>query len=92
MGLLTLLTYLKVSEMNDNIEKLTNKLCPSETSETRDEIEEWLDSYEEVNTTPELEASEIKDSVKMLANKPSPSETPETKDEIDAWLEGCDEE
>lgn len=92
MGLLTLLTYLKVSEMNDNIEKLTNKLCPSETPETRDEIEEWLDSYEEVNTTPELEASEIKDSVKMLANKPSPSETPETKDEIDAWLEGCDEE
>ena len=92
MGLLTLLTYLKVSEMNDNIENLTNKLCPSETPETRDEIEEWLECCEEVNTTPELEASDMKDSIKMLANKPSPSETPETRDEIEEWLDSSDEE
>lgn len=92
MGLFTLLTYLKVSEMNDNIEKLTNKLCPSETPETRDEIEEWLDCCEEVNTTSQLKASEVTDSIKMLAHNPYPSETPETRDEIEEWLDSCDEE
>lgn len=92
MGLLTLLTYLKVSEMNDNIEKLTNKLYPSETPETRDEIEEWLDDCEEVNTTSKLGVSEVTDSIKMLAHNPYPSETPETRDEIEEWLDSCDEE
>ena len=42
MGLLDLIMLYKISEMEDKIDQLQNQLHPSETPETKEDIEEWL--------------------------------------------------
>ena len=53
MGLLDLIMLYKISEMEDKIDQLQNQLHPSETPETKEDIEAWLagcDAEEDVDS------------------------------------------
>ena len=76
MGLLTWLMLHKIWTMEDKIDQLQKQLHPSETPETRDDIDEWLAG----------EDTEVED-----ADSPHLIRTPETEEEIEEWLNGSND-
>ena len=71
MGLLELLMLYKIWDMDDKIDQLQKQLHPSETPETRDDIDEWLADEEE--DVEDVDATYI-------------TATPETEKDIEEWL------
>lgn len=76
MGLLDLIMLYKISEMEDKIDQLQSQLHPSETPETKEDIEAWLAGHDNEEESVDLEHTAA----------------PETAEDIEEWLNERDKE